>query len=144
MSRSCPEAGEPGVVEVPSVAGRDVRREEDPDAAVLAGPDGLLDGAVGIEQGDVRDRVQATRIGLAELDQPSVVGAGVGGGQAGIRDVPFPADADGRIEEHAVDPLGVHHGEPRVRVVAAGRAALRVGDLAPGEQALGVHLDAAE
>jgi len=92
----------------------------------------------------VRHRVEARTIGLAELDQPSVVGARVGGGQAGVGDVSLPADADGRIEKNAVDALGIHHGKPRVRIVAAGRAALGVGDLAPGEEALGVHLDAAE
>ena len=48
------------------------------------------------------------------------------------------------IEQHAVDALAVHHGKPRVRVVAARRAALRVGDLTAGEEPRGVHLDAAE
>ena len=48
------------------------------------------------------------------------------------------------IEQHDVDALLVHHGEPRARVVAAGRAALLVADLTEGQEPRGVHLDAAE
>ena len=90
------------------------------------------------------DRVEPPAIHLAELDQPAVVGAGVGGGQRGVRHVAFPADPDGGIEQHTVDALAVHHGKPGVRVVAARRAALRVGDLTAGEEPRGVHLDAAQ
>ena len=92
----------------------------------------------------MRDRVQALRIGLAELDQPAIVGPGVGGGQCGVGDVSFPADADRRVEQDAVDALGIHHAQGALRIVTAGRAALGVGHLPLGQQVLHVHLDAAE
>ena len=139
-----PEAAECGVVEVAAAPRGDVRREEDADTSVLARADGLLDRPVRVEERDVGDGVEPPAIHLAELDQPAVVGAGVGGGQRGVRHVAFPADPDGGIEQHTVDALAVHHGKPGVRVVAARRAALRVGDLTAGEEPRGVHLDAAQ
>ena len=56
----------------------------------------------------------------------------------------FPADADGRVQEDGVDALGVHHAEPRGRIVGARRAPFRVGDLSPGQEAGRVHLDPAQ
>ena len=55
-----PEPGERGVVEVTAAPGRDVRREEHAHAPLRAGAQRLRDRALGVQQGDVRDRVQAS------------------------------------------------------------------------------------
>src|SRR5438132_1298323 len=144
LLRRLPEPREGGIVEVSAAAGRQVRREEDADAPVAPGADRLLHGALGIEERDVGDRVEPPGVGAAELRQPAVVGARVGRGQRAVGDVPFPADADRGIEQHGVDPLAVHHAQPLDGIVAAGRAALGVGHLPPGEEPRGVHPDPAE
>jgi hypothetical protein len=122
----------------------EIGRQVDPNTAVLAGADRLLHGASRIQERDVRDRIEALRLGAAELGEPSIVRAGVGGSEVAVGHMPFPADPDGRVEQDSIDPLAVHDPESRQRIVRAGRTPFGIAHLPSREQLARVHGDPAQ
>ena len=90
------------------------------------------------------DRHEPAPVGAAEVDDPAVVRAAVCGRELRIAHETFPGDPDRRVEQHDVDPLGVHDAQAGMRIVAARRAALLVAALPDRHEIGGVHPDAAE
>ena len=133
-----PEADKDGVVEVLPAARHHIRRQKHPHAALLFRPHHFVSRAVRVNQGDMRDRIQPLFILATEIDDPAVVGPGVGGSEFRVGDPALPGDADGGVEEGDINALTVHDPEPRDRVIAARRTAIGIGTLAWGEKGFGL------
>ena len=79
----------------------------------------------------------------AEVENPVVVDAAVGGCELVVRAFGFPGEAHGGVEDGSLDALGVEDFEALNRVYGAGLKAFAVGDLARGQQVSDVFADAA-
>src|SRR5262245_29783519 len=92
------------------------RRDESALCARAHGALELSRGFLWLSERDVGDRNQAAAGLGAEIHDPAVVGAAIGGGKLGILDLRLPENADRRIQERLAEPLLVEADEALFRV----------------------------
>ena len=85
-----------------------------------------------IGHGDVGDGYEAVGVVTAEVENPVVVDAAVGGGELVVGAFGFPGEAHGGVEDRGLDALGVQDFKALNGVYGAGFQAFAVGDLAGG------------
>jgi hypothetical protein len=117
-------------------------RQEDATEAVIDAPEQLTLGLLDIAQVQVRDGEDSVGRRGGEVCLPPVVGAAVGGQEVDVI-AQEREDPDRRKDHARVDALRVVHGESRLRVIAALRAAVRVFHVA-GEKIDRINVAAAE
>ena len=92
----------------------------------------LLRRGLARRQADVRDGNQPAARVRAEIDDPAVVGAGIGLGQGMVGHLGLPLQTDGGIDEGFGEMLPVEQFQPLLGVVAAERDAVGIGLLLDG------------
>jgi hypothetical protein len=68
----------------------------------------------------------------AEVDDPAVVGAAVGVGEAGVAHLGLPEEGEGGVEDRHIDALLVHPAQPGRRFHARGRGGARIAPVGIG------------
>src|SRR5258708_21108108 len=91
----------------------------------------------------MRNRVETFGIFATEVNDPTIVGAGISSGEFRILHRAFPKDPQRGIQNGDVDLFVIHDSEARFGVVTTSRGPFSVGHHPTREQLLAIHADPA-